>query len=318
MDVNAYPFFILLAALAGVATLIGRTRRREIDVGKLVPGFIIAIVAGWLAGRIVHDLSSGSSPRFEWALLSPFARAPYSISIFLAFSSVILFSYVLFFGSKSLTYLDALAPSIFISIAVAKFACLSSGCCAGIECRPAVGITYPFGSIVYNRQYALGMLDPPDPLLLSLEDGKRIPICHVALLAMDDSRLPLALKRHLVTHGMTREEALLMAQKNRTMPVFPLPIAYTTAGLVLWVTVEIFYRCIRAPGATFALTFVLYGLMRVVLDAAPLVEANRAFGLSTSQWIGVGSLIVGGLVGTAIWFKRNRPQMGDPREPGQV
>ena len=92
------------------------------------------IVIGWAVGRMWQGFVVSRYDGFWWKTLSPFVSASYSTSLFLAVATTILLPYLFIRRQKALAQTDALAPSVFIVLAVAKFGCLLGGCCTGAAC----------------------------------------------------------------------------------------------------------------------------------------------------------------------------------------
>jgi prolipoprotein diacylglyceryltransferase len=92
---------------------------------------------------------------------------------------------------------------------------------------------------------------------------------------------------------MSYGELVDLARKQRSVPVFPVPVWYVLAGLVGWAAAEwAAVRAARRTGLLAGAVLVYYGLIRLVFDGL-LNESWRKLGLTGSQWIAIVIAVFG-------------------------
>jgi len=290
---------MFLAVMAALAFIAPRIRYRSLDPALLAKATTIMLIGGWLAGRAAAWLI-GSGRGVE--VFSPANRAPGSLTFFLLGASVALVVFLFATGANVFTYVDALAPSAFLGLAVAKIGCLLAGCCAGDVCASVPGITYPYGSLPYEHQYRAELLPVPAGLVRSEKDSAKPLWPHAQLLTIH----PEIIEQLLVEDGLPAArgpEIVARAQVERSLPVLPLPLLVSAAALAGWLLAEVIYRKSQRTGETFAFVLAGYGVIRLTLDWLLPERGVLLLGLSAAQWLGVVAL----LLSAAIFFHLRRP-----------
>lgn len=293
---------MFLAVLAAAATAIFRVRRASLDGATLAKGMLIAIVTGWLFGRVGLWLD-GTARDAGLRILSPTYAAPGSLTYFLLGVCAGLLIFAAIIGRTAWNYFDALAPSTFVALAFAKIGCLFGGCCAGSLCPSALGITYPYGTPAYEHQYRAGKLAVPDNLLRPGEHKDDSPFWgELQVISLQ----PEFLARRVESAGLPGDSApriLEGASSHRSLPVWPVPIAVSVTSLALWMAAERVYRASQRPGTTVAFVFAGYGLLRLTFDWFIAQRGSTHFGMTVAQWVGVCALALG----AAVYARRAKP-----------
>ncbi len=281
--IGAFPFMVTLAVVLVVVTVALRSARRDLDQRVLVRTMIITVLAGWVGGRVLPALGMYGLAGLQWTLLLPTEHVGQSLSAFLLVAFPVALVCLVRQRGRMLAYLDTIAPSLLIGVAVAKVGCLLSGCCAGRECPPKWGIQYPYGSFVYCRQWQDGMVDPPAPLLRTDARGRDWLLGHGAWLSAQREAPPPALVKHAQAHRLSAVALLDMVASHRSLPVWPVPVWYIITASLLWIAAEIVYRRTRQVGWTIGFVLVAYAAMRLGFDGFVAAARRPVLNLAISQ-----------------------------------
>lgn len=286
---------MFLAVLAAALTAIVRIRKGHLDGALLAKGMLIAVVAGWVCGRAGLWLD-GAARDAGLRILSPTYAAPGSLTYFLlgVCGGLLIFGAIA--GKDALHYFDALAPSTFIAVAFAKVGCLLGGCCAGSICPPALGITYPYGTPTYEHQYRTRALSVPGDLLRPGEHKDDSPFWgEFQIMALQ----PEFLAKRIETAGIPGGSAAAIiesARTERSLPVWPVPLAVSLASFALWIAAEHVSRKSQRPGTTAAFVFAGYGVLRLTFDWFIAQRGATYLGMTVAQWVGLCAIVLGAAI----------------------
>jgi len=82
-------------------------------------------------------------------------------------------------------YLDILAPGLMWGLAFGRIGCLLNGCCWGGICEGTIaqnwGVTFPYGSPAYIRQFQNRQVKVPAPLIFVRSDGQAVPLSRLQI-----------------------------------------------------------------------------------------------------------------------------------------
>ena len=291
--VGSFPSLVTLAVALAVVALAVRAERRDLDQPVLVRTIIITVLAGWVGVRVLSSLVTHGVAGLQWGLLLPTERVGQSLSAFLLVAFPIALVCLARQRGRMLAYLDAIAPSLLIGVAVAKIGCLLAGCCAGRECPPTWGIRYPYGSLVYWQQWQSGRIDPPAPLLRTDAEGRERLLGHAAWLSAQRKTPPPALVKHAQAHGLSVAAVLDRVASQRSLPVWPVPVWYIITASLLWIVAEILFRRTRQVGWTTGFVLVAYASMRLGFDGFVAVTDRLSPNLTISQLTALPIAVLG-------------------------
>ena len=292
-SIGSFPCMVTLAMVLVVVTVAVRSARRDLDQRVLVRTMIITVLAGWVGGRVLPALAMRGVAGLQWRLLLPTEHVGQSLSAFLLLAFPVALVCLVRQRGRMLAYLDAIAPSLLIGVAVAKIGCLLSGCCAGRECPPKWGIQYPYGSLVYWHQWQSGMIDPPAPLLRTDAEGRDRLLGDGTWLSAQREAPPPALVEHGQEHGLSVAALLDMVASQRSLPVWPVPVWYIITASLLWIVAEIVFRRTRQVGWTMGFVLVAYAAMRLGFDGFVAPTGRLALNPTISQLNAVAIAVIG-------------------------
>ena len=310
LTVLSYPAFIALAIALGLASLAWRLRASRTSQARLLNAVLFSLLAGWAGSRIAFALLAGDTSVPAWSRLLPTQSSGMSFTAFGLFAAPVFVAILWPHRARLLGHLDAVAPSTMAGLAVAKAGCLLAGCCAGAICSSSYGVTYPYGSRPYVQQAASGQIAPPATLRFPSADGTLRLMGHVDFLHAVKENPPSELIALAQDQGLTFSELVAIADSERSLPVWPVPMAFTVTAAALWIAAEIVYRGSRRTGWTTATVLIGYALIRLAFDpflAPPSHPA--AFPLATLT--AVAALLSGLTIGI-LCLRGESPAKEDP------
>ena len=301
----SYPAMILLGILAALGTLAWRVRNRPLDRAALAGSLTSAVLVGWLGTRLVVVLLRGGLSGLSLGIFFPTRHSTTSFTIFALVASPIVLLDLWRRRLPILAYLDAMAPSVLVLLALAKVGCLLAGCCAGSECPAGWwGMRYPYGSAPYIAQVANGTLRPPDALLRDDDDAHERLFGHVDFLRGVRHDPPEELTAHAARHGMTYPEWVQLAEGERSRPVWPVPLWYSLTAALIWIAAEVVYRRSVQPGWAMSVVLIGYAGMRLGFDPFVAKAGRTILGVPVTQAVAIVSLAVGIALAARCWVKR--------------
>lgn len=303
--VLSYPVMLFLAVASGLGALAVRARRGTVEQADLVSALTIALLAGWLGSRLATGVYKHGLQGIAVGEFLPTEHVPQSFSIFSAVALPVLLLELWRRRMPLLACLDLLAPSACVAIAVAKVGCLLAGCCAGAECPASWGIRYPYASRPYAMQVAELRVQPPAALVKSEEDGAASLFGHLDSLRAVRGAPPEELVRHAARYGLTYAQWVQLAEKERSNPVWPVPLFYVVAALLLWIAAEVVYRRSTRAGCTLALVLIAYAAMRFCFDPLLAQPGPLILGLPMAQLVALVPLIAGAIIAALCLRKKS-------------
>jgi len=202
-------------------------------------------------------------------------------------------------------YLDILAIGLMLALVFGRLGCLLNGCCFGKPADSVISIRFPYGSLAYQSQVRPDFARHREKPYIELpDDFFNIDNNYYYLKPYD---LLNSQEKFEVTQG-----------PYRCRPVWPTQIFESISALIgcilLYIhrkrgirlqsigeTIPIFFR----PGVTFALMFVIYGIMRFFIEFLRDDNPFQANGLTISQNLSI-AMVLGGFL--LIWlFGKAKP-----------
>jgi len=229
---------------------------------------------------------------------------------------------------------DIVAPSLLLAMGIGRIGCFLFGCCWGATCSEKLpwSVRFPFASPAYLQQWQDRLVTAPAELIFVSPDGISGPLPR-QLLAASDRQLRARLAQleaqvakaratgdrnkiaradqqqkqtaeaiqplisHLAAFATTldalRDEAAGPGFLSK--PVHPAQL-YSAVGPVLlaFITSAFFYRR-RRHGTVFPLGMSLYAVERFLEELLRLDNPQDTFGLTVSQAISLGVLVLAAL-----------------------
>lgn len=145
VTIHGYGLMIAIGIVCALILAVQRGKKRNMDVDAIFTLVILAVVFGFLGGKILFIIQD-----FEHFLQEPlmvFSGGGFVVygGIIVAMIAAIL--YCRKKGHSFLKYFDLLVPSVALAQGFGRIGCFLAGCCYGAETSCSIGVVFPAGSI---------------------------------------------------------------------------------------------------------------------------------------------------------------------------
>jgi phosphatidylglycerol:prolipoprotein diacylglycerol transferase len=171
-------------------------------------------------------------------------------------------------------YLDIIAPSAALGLAIGRIGCFLNGCCFGSTCDLPWAVRFPFGSNAALHQWneKLPGAGLPKELLYTHPPGVVTPLPREFLYASDErieakveNQFPLV-RANMEKYGLTVQQMRALAQSHPSLPVHPTqPYTTVTALLIALFLNALYWRRTR-DGQVICTLFVIEPVSRWLLE----------------------------------------------------
>ncbi|HPC95950.1 MAG TPA: prolipoprotein diacylglyceryl transferase [Sedimentisphaerales bacterium] len=313
LTVKSYGLMMVVGFLAAVTLIRYLSRSFTKDPRHITNAALYALVAGVIGARlffVVHYIES-----FRDDPLSVFAIWKGGLELLggVLLAIVVIFLYIRHHKLPLRHYLDALAVGLMLALVFGRIGCFLNGCCYGKPTDLPWAVRFPYGSFAYRSQVQ------PDLERGRIEPHLELPPEYFGYYDGDGNYDP-GLKpksqltpeqREQVTHG-----------PYRCLPVHPTQLYTSAAAGVLCLILYLFWRRSQKaermgrytfatkPGSVFGLMFVVYGIMRFLIE---MVRDDNPFEidhLTIAQLLGIGLVILGAAL--VVFFALSKPETLPP------
>jgi phosphatidylglycerol:prolipoprotein diacylglycerol transferase len=304
VTIKSYGLMMVVGFLSAVWLI--RVLAREItpDPQMIINAALYSLVAGLGGARLFYVVHYFD--HFRHRPLAVFAIWEGGLELLggVLLAITVIFLYLLYHGLPVRQYLDILAMALMLALVFGRIGCFLNGCCYGRPANLPWAVRFPYGSPAYRSQVA------PDPARGRAGPQLKLPPEFFTPAAAGGGAV---LKNY---DDLTAEQKRMVDEgPYRCLPVHPSQLyASANAALACAVLWCFWWRSLRtagkkrlfaAPGSTFAMMFILYGISRFLMEF--LRDDNpftRLDGLTISQNLGI-ALVVFGAVLMAV-FQRMR------------
>ena len=256
---------------------------------------LIAGVVGARAFYVVHH-----ADQFTEGLSSIFAIWQGGLELLggVVLAIAVIFFYLCYHKLPIRAYLDILAIGLMLALVFGRIGCFLNGCCFGKPTRLPWAVRFPYGSFAYRSQiYPNLTRDRPQPQL-------KLP----AGFSIYDSNENGILPQHLKPYSELTQEQKDMVNHGqyRCLPIHPTQLYSSASAAVLCLLLYFFWRrsknaagskaaprLFAKPGSTFALMFILYGIVRFSIEFLRDDNPFEVDSLTISQLLGIVLVVFG-------------------------
>jgi phosphatidylglycerol:prolipoprotein diacylglycerol transferase len=294
--IHSFGLMLVVGLLVAMEVAKRLAKRRGLDGELFVNAGILALLFGIAGARLSHVLenfSTYTNPERSFganlwdAVNITSGGLTYYGGLLLATPALI--AYAIWKRIPVRVGMDIIAPCLMIGLAFGRIGCFLNGCCYGAQCDLPWAVTFPYQSFAYSEQVQRGQIHP-NPELRD-DNGYLTPV---------DQALNNPLLRPA-------------AQAERSLPVHPAQLYSAATAFLLAAIALAYYTMPHAPGRVFALTLMLEGIARFLLESVR-AEPPVFMSLSFSQIL--GPAITGG--GMLLWilFGQLAPRVEPSATPG--
>jgi len=269
LTVKCYGMMMVIGFLAAVYVIRRLSRDITPDAQMITNASLYALIAGVAGARVFYVLHYFD--RFRGDLLGVFAVWQGGLELVggvLAAVGVIAI-YLRYHKLPVRRYLDILAVGLMLALGPGTIGCFLNGCCYGRPADVPWAVRFPYGSLAYRSQIE------PNPGRNRYEPQLRLPKEFFGYYN-EKGNFDSGLKPF---EKLTAEQQQQVSSgKYRCLAVHPTELYSSANGFVLCVILYLFWRrsqkarrtntkkLLTAPGSTFALMFILYGIARFFIE----------------------------------------------------
>ncbi|MBI4579186.1 MAG: prolipoprotein diacylglyceryl transferase [Planctomycetes bacterium] len=340
LTVPSYGAMVLIAFLGSTWCATRRARRVKADPDIILNLAFISLVTSTIGARafyVIHYWKDqfADQPRRIFELQA----GGFEIygGVIAAFVCCLLYGLIRRLPCR--LYADIIAPSLLLGMGIGRIGCLLFGCCWGGTCSAHLpwAVQFPFGSPPFNRQWENRQVTVPAELILVDSSGMSGPFPRSlmknsvpdlrdklakaeegvakAQAAGDEKKLASATRmRSVLERGLepilghyerfddTPDQLLAMSASPefRTLPLHPSQLYGAIGPILLAFLLNAYFYRRPHHGTVMPLGFILYAVERFIEEAIRSDNPHDTFGLTISQGVSVGVLLVCLLVLLAI------------------
>lgn len=303
LTIKSYGLMMVIGFMAAVFVIRRLSRDITPNPQFITNAGLYTLIAGVVGARLFYVIHYFDRFKGDW--LSVFAIWQGGLELLggVVLAIIVVFFYLWRHKLPIRRYLDILAIGLLIALTFGRIGCFLNGCCFGKPTDKLWGVRFPYGSFAYSSQVR------PNPQRNRPEPQLELP----------DEFFIYSYNETVPTKILKPYEQLTQQQKNmvdygpyRCLHVHPTELYSSANALLCSVLLYLFRRrsqnasksknskkLFAKPGSTFALMFILYGIMRFFIeflrDDNPFEYGRWAFykGATVSQNLGIYMVILG-------------------------
>jgi len=312
--VKTYGLMMVIGFMTAVWIIRRLSRKITPDSQLITNAALYSLIAGVGGSRLFYVIHYWD--KFRGDLLSIFAIWQGGLELLggVILAVVVIILYLIYHKLPIRQYLDILAIGLLAALALGRIGCFCNGCCFGKPTNLPWAVRFPYGSDPYLSQI---FADP----------GRNRPEPYVKLPPEYFSyRLPGGTQYFgLKPFKYLTDEQQYAVTKGpyRCLPVHPTQLYSSLNAAVISLLLFLFWRrsqkahkenkraFLTAPGCTFALMFILYGVTRFGIE---FFRADNPFEikgtpLTIAQYMGIAIVAVGliQLAAYTAYARKKRP-----------
>lgn len=321
LTVKSYGFMVVLGFIAAIWLIRRLSKHLGNDPEHITNAALYSLISGVLGARVFYVVHHFD--QFRGRLLSIFAVWEGGLEllggVFLALVVIVL--YIKLNKLPLRHYLDILGIALMLALSFGRIGCFLNGCCFGKPTDSCLGVVYPYDSPPYACQAY------PDEKRQRFEPRLNLPAEYYGhydefgnwVEAAENTKYYNALKPKSLLTDQQKEDVSRDGHYH-ALPIHPTQL-YSSAMALVWCIVLYFFwknwgsgqkdiskqKKFGKPGCTFGLMFVLYGPTRFVIEFIRDDNPFEKFGLTISQFIGLGMLAIGLIIIAICSNMKTRP-----------
>jgi phosphatidylglycerol:prolipoprotein diacylglycerol transferase len=309
LTIKSYGLMMVIGFLAAVAVIRYLSRHFTSNPIHITNAALYSLIAGIVGARtffVVHYFDQFRDN--PWSVFAIWNGGLELVGGVLLAIGVIIF-YLWYHKLPMRHYLDVLAIGLTAALVFGRIGCFLNGCCYGRPSTVPWAVQFPYGSFSYRSQVR------PD-----LERNRPEPY-----VALPDEYFGYTNEQGEYIQDLKpwkdltpQEREAVTTGKYHALAVHPTQL-YSSFGAVLlglglygvWRRSQRAekagrYPFLTKPGSTFSLMFVLYGIMRFIMESIRDDNPFEMAGLTISQILCIGLAALG--VALVVFYARSKPE----------
>ncbi len=296
LTVKSYGLMMVIGFLAAVTVIRRLSRRFTPDPQYITNAALYSLIAGVVGARIFFVVHYWD--QFQDDLLGVFAiwRGGLELLGGVLLAVAVIVFYIWYHKLPIRHYLDALAVGLLLALAFGRIGCFLNGCCYGKPADLPWAVRFPYGSFAYESQVR------PDPERGRAEPHLHLPDSYFGYLDQDNEFVPDLKPKSRLTPQQQKE---VTEGPYQCLPVHPTQLYTSISAALLCLLLYGFWRraqkaeqagiypFVTKPGSIFGLMFVVYGVMRFVIELFRDDNPFEMDHLTIAQLLGIALVILG-------------------------
>lgn len=309
LTVKSYGLMMVIGFLAAVTVIRRLSRRFTPDPQHITNAALYSLIAGVIGARVFFVIHYWR--QFQGDLLGVFAiwRGGLELLGGVLLAIAVIFFYIWYHKLPLRHYLDVLAIGLLLALAFGRIGCFLNGCCYGRPSDVPWAVRFPYGSFAYESQVR------PDPERDRPEPHLHLPDSYFGYMTQEGEFVPGLKPKARLTPDQQEQ---VTEGPYRCLPVHPTQLYTSGTALFLCLLLYGFWRraqkaeqagvypFLTKPGSIFALMFVVYGVMRFVMELFRDDNPFEVGRLTISQLLGMGLVLLGSAL--IVFFTLAKPE----------
>lgn len=313
LTVKSYGFMMVVGFLVAVAVIRHLSRHFTRDPQHITNAALYALIAGVVGARAFFVIHYYDQFKGNWEGLFAIWNGGLELLGGVVMAIAVILFYIWYHKLPIRHYLDVLAIGLTAALIFGRIGCFLNGCCYGKPADLPWAVRFPYGSFAYESQVE------PDLERNRAEPQLHLPQEYFGYVNKEGNYSPRLKPFNDLTPA---EKEQVTKGPYRCLPVHPTQL-YASGGAAILglILYGLWWRSQKAekagryglltqPGSIFSVMFVLYAIMRFILEAIRDDNPFETAGLTISQILSIGLLILG--VVLAILFSRIQPERLPP------
>jgi phosphatidylglycerol---prolipoprotein diacylglyceryl transferase len=299
LTVKSYGLMMVIGFLTAVYIIRRLSRAMTPDPQLITNAALYSLIAGVVGARLFYVIHYFE--KFRGNLLSVFAIWNGGLELLGGvFLAITVIAWYTKYNKLSIRrYLDILAIGLMAALLFGRLGCFMNGCCFGKPTDLPWGVRFPYGSWSYQSQVM------PNPLRNRPERQIKLPADYFGYVDKNGAFVDDLKPYDKLT---PQQKSMVDTGPYRPLKIHPTEIYEALNGAIIGVIIYLFWirsknaeksgtkKLFINPGSTFGLMFVFYGISRFLVE---FLRDDNPFGfngLTISQNIGIGMIILGASV----------------------
>jgi len=297
LTVKSYGLMMVIGFLAAVTVIRRLSRNFTPDPQHITNAALYSLIAGVVGARIFFVVHYWE--QFQDDLLDVFAiwRGGLELLGGVVLAIAVIFFYIWYHKLPLRHYLDVLAVGLLLALAFGRIGCFLNGCCYGKPTTLPWGVRFPYGSFAYESQVR------PDPERGRTEAHLHLPDSYFGYTNRENEFVPDLLKPK--SHLTPQQRKEVTSGPYRCLPVHPTQLYTSVSAVFLSLLLYAAWRRARRaeragaypfatkPGSVFGMMFVVYGVMRFLMELLRDDNPFEVDHLTIAQLLGIAMVIFG-------------------------
>ncbi|MHC4354866.1 MAG: prolipoprotein diacylglyceryl transferase [Planctomycetota bacterium] len=312
LTVKSYGFMMVVGFLAAVTLIRRLSVKITPDPQLITNAALYSLIGGVIGARIFFVIHYSDRFAQRWIEVFYIWQGGLELLGGVVLAITVIIFYLIYHKLPVRQYLDILAVGLMLALVFGRIGCLLNGCCYGKPTDLPWGIRFPYYSFAYLSQ------TQADP-------GRNRPEPHLNL---PEEYFGYEDENGDHYSGLKPEKYLTEEQKaevtrgpHRCLPIQPTQ-PYSSAISAFWCLIlYLFWRreqkaarsegprkLLAKPGCVFALMFICYGISRFSIEFLRDDNPFEFAGLTISQLIGIGMILLGLSLATVFQMMKAEPR----------